>query len=87
MITEDLLARVAAAVQSDPSASALRAAFPDVHFTECAEDDIVSRVRPVMDLPGHVLYLVSGASGHCLSLTGDFAGATGIVVAAKADEE
>lgn len=85
-ITPQVLARVAEASCLDPSAAALRRAFPEIHFTECSADDIVSRVPPALETDSHELYLVSGASGHCLALTADFAGATGIVVAAKADE-
>ena len=61
-------------------------ALPDIHFTVCSADDINARVQPALETDGHELYLVSGASGHCLEITSDFEGATGIVVAAKADE-
>lgn len=86
MITPTLLARVAEAVCVTPALAGLRSAFPGIHFTQCAADDIVSRVPPALETDGHELYLVTGASGHCLQLTSEFEGATGIVVASKADD-
>lgn len=87
MITPELLATVAAAARQAPSAAALRQGFGKLHFTECSEDDISPRYRPALDIDTHLLYLISGASGHCLELTNDPAIATGILIAAKADDE
>lgn len=86
MITPELIARVGAAVERNPSAAALRRLFPDIHFTECSADDVNARFSPVLETAGHELYLVSGASGHCLEVTADHDGATGIIVAAKSDD-
>jgi hypothetical protein len=36
---------------------------------------------------GHDLYFISGSSGHCLALTNNPESATGILVAAKVDDE
>jgi hypothetical protein len=85
-VTPTLLARVAEAACLNPAVSSLRQSFPGLHFTECAADDINARIKPALETDSHEFYLVSGAGGHCLSLTADFEGATGIVVAAKADE-
>ena len=87
MMTPQTLVAVAEAVQLNPSAAILRARFPDLHFTECSEDDVSPRFAPQLETAGHALFLVSGASGHCLELTNDFSLATGVVVASKVDDE
>ena len=43
--------------------------------------------QPAFSVQGHDLYLISGASGHCLALTNDATAATGILIAAKVDDE
>jgi len=86
MITPPLLARVAEAVCLNPSAAYLRGKFPDVHFTECSADDVNARFKPALETDQYELYLISGSTGHCLEITADYEGATGIIVAAKADE-
>ena len=65
----------------------LRERFPQLHFTECSEDDVSPRHRPALSLDSHDLYLVTGATGECLKLTNDFKKATGVLVAAKADAD
>ena len=87
MISPAQLALVAEATLLDPRAASLRRRFPDLHFTECSEDDVSPLYQPAFSVDGHDLYLVSGASGHCLALTNNAASATGILVAAKVDEE
>lgn len=86
MITTDELAGVAAAWQREPSLAALRAAYPALHFTECSEDDVSPRHTPALDLDDCALYLVSGASGHCLELHNDPSTATGVLVALRDDD-
>ena len=86
MITAELLQQVVAAVAAKPPAGSLRTQFPGVHFTECSEDDLNPRFQPILETATHAYYLVTGQSGHCLEITSDFASASGIVVAAKADE-
>lgn len=86
MISPELLAEVGAAAEQDASAAALRQRFPKLHFTECSEDDISPRFKPASAIPGYDIYLISGASGHCLELTNDSNIATGILIAAKVDE-
>ena len=80
------LARFGEAVRADPSAGALRAKFPDIHFTECSADDVNPRFQPVLDTGSHELYLISGSTGHCLAITADPEAATGIIVACKSDD-
>lgn len=88
MLTPQHVTDVATVVlASQGSIAALRERFPDLHFTECSEDDVITRVQPATETPAHYVYLVSGATGHCLSLTGDLALATGFLIAAKVDDE
>ncbi len=86
MISAELLAEVGAAVSQDPAVGSLRARFPTLHFSECSADDVNARFNPVFTTDGYELYLISGASGHCLEVTSDFNAATGIIVAAKSDD-
>ena len=65
----------------------LRERFPQLHFTECSEDDVSPRHQPALSFDNHDLYLVTGATGECLKLTDDFNKATGVLVAAKADAD
>lgn len=87
MISPETLQAVGDAVSRDANVSALRQAFPELHFTECSEDDVSPRFRPALSVDDFALYLISGCSGHCLELTHDADSATGILLAAKADEE
>lgn len=79
---------IAAAVD-DPAApdlaARLRAQFPGLSFTVCADDDIIGG-RPVLARDGFNLYLVDGSS-HCMSLTRDADAACGVVVAEVTAEE
>lgn len=86
MITPAELAAIATAWQREATLASLRATFPALHFTECSEDDVSPRHSPALDLDDCALYLVSGASGHCLELHNDPSTATGILVAHRADD-
>ncbi|MBS1141307.1 MAG: hypothetical protein H6R13_2760 [Proteobacteria bacterium] len=87
MITPTILARVGEATLLDGRAASLRQRFPDLHFTECSEDDVSPLYHPAFSVEGYDLFLISGASGHCLALTNDAEKATGILIAAKVDDE
>ena len=87
MITPTLLARLGEAALIDGSAAALRQRFPELHFSECSADDVSPRYRAAFNVTGYELYLITGASGHCLELTNDPAGATGILIAAQVDDD
>ena len=87
MITPAQLVQVGEATLLDARAASLRQRFPDLHFTECSEDDVSPLYKAAFGVEGYDLYLISGTSGHCLALTNDAASATGILVAAKVDEE
>ncbi|MRD72387.1 hypothetical protein GH865_03855 [Rhodocyclus tenuis] len=65
----------------DGLAHLLRERFPDLHsITVCADDDTPARLSPAASNEVCSLYFVS-AGEHCLSLTSDPAGASGLVVA------
>ena len=87
MITPTQLARVGEAALLDGSAAALRQRFPELHFTECSEDDVSPRYRPAFSIEGYELFYISGATGHCLEITNSAEAATGILIASKVDDE
>lgn len=87
MLSPELIAEVGQAVRSDLPIASLRQRYPELHFTECSEDDVSPRYRPALAAGAHDLYLVTGASGHCLALTNDSALATGLLIAAKVDDD
>lgn len=87
MISPAELYQVGEATMLDARAASLRQRFPALHFTECSEDDVSPLYEPALSVHGYDLFLISGASGHCLALTNDAAIATGILVAAKVDDE
>lgn len=87
MITPEQLTAIGAAVATSGSADALRKAFPGLHFTECSADDVSPRYKVALSVTGYDLYLVSGASGHCLEFTSDLDSATGIVIAEQVADE
>jgi hypothetical protein len=86
-MSPEQLSAVSALVAGNPEIVALRSAFPELIFTECSENDISPRIKPVVTLPQYLLYLVTGASGHCLELTSDLESANGVVIAARDDDE
>jgi len=89
VIDEAMVAKVAAHADGQVIGGALqeelKQAFPGVRFTLCSEDDIHAG-KPVMAKDGFDIYLV-GSSDHCLTLTNDYALATGVVIAEKYPEE
>lgn len=88
MITATTLAAIADTVRHNADLAPLRLDYPGLRFTACNEDDIPARVPAVCDAGQHLLYLVGSLNnGHCLALTDDLEAATGVVVAAKADDE
>ena len=88
MISDEQLQAVGGWLEGNAASASveqeLRAAFPDLHFTFCQDDDVISD-SPVAEPPGFKLYLVDGSS-HCLCLTTDPQAATGLVVAELEDE-
>ena len=86
MITPAKLVQVGEAVMLDARAAALRQRFPELHFTECSEDDVSPRYTAALTVDGYDLYLITGSSGHCLELTNDSDLATGILIASKVND-
>ncbi len=87
MITPTQLAQVGEAILLDPRVAALRSRFPELHFSECSEDDVSPRYRAAFGVPGYALFYITGATGHCLELTNDPEIATGLLVAALGDDD
>lgn len=83
VIDEALVKGVAAMVEQmgdrGDLQQALKKTYPGIRFTLCSEDDIHSG-KPVLESENAAIYLV-GNGDHCLTLTNDFAIATGVVVA------
>ena len=87
MITPSQLAMVGEATLLDARAGSLRKRFPDLHFSECSEDDVSPRYQPAFSVTGYDLFLITGATGQCLELTNNAEIATGILIASKVDDE
>ncbi|MCA1937148.1 MAG: DUF6129 family protein [Dechloromonas sp.] len=86
-MTPERLNEVVAAVSRKEDITALRAAFPDLIFTECSEDDISPRLKSVAETPEALIYLITGVSGHCLEATSDLSVANGVIVASRDSDE
>ncbi|MBF0255501.1 MAG: hypothetical protein HQL47_03365 [Gammaproteobacteria bacterium] len=88
MISDEQLQAVSCWLQEHPAhqqnQQRLRQAFPELHFSFCLDDDVIADT-PALSLPGFNLYLVD-SSNHCLSLTSDARGASGLVVAELGEE-
>ncbi|MRR09526.1 hypothetical protein EG831_05525 [bacterium] len=80
-MSPEILAEITAAVADNADVTSLRGSFPNIHFTACSDDDVSPRVAPVASAGDYRLYLITGASGHCIEFTPDLAAATGVVVA------
>jgi hypothetical protein len=89
IIDEELVSNVAKIANSKPVDETLKEelkqAFPGIRFTLCSEDDIHAG-KPVLESEGFEIYLV-GSSDACLTLTNDYALATGVVIAEIWPEE
>jgi hypothetical protein len=89
IIDEELLCGVADMTADSPIDDLLKEElkqhFPGIRFTLCTEDDIHAG-KPVKSGDGFDIYLV-GSSDSCLTLTNDYALATGVVIAEVIDDE
>jgi hypothetical protein len=87
MITPRQLSDIAQWVETrgvdDAALSGLRQAYPDLHFTDCLDDDI-NDAEPALQGAGINLYLVDSRQ-HCLRLTDDLQHASGVVLAVTAE--
>jgi len=88
IIDEEMIAHVAKMANGkavdETLKTELKQAFPGIRFTLCSEDDI-NTGKPVHESEGFAIYLV-GSSDHCMTLTNDYALATGIVIAEVYEE-
>lgn len=82
-LVEEIAARYGECRHDPAVLTRLRDAFPTVRFTLCSDDEI-GRARPVLERDSFNLYLVGG--DHCLTLTNDFATASGVVLAEVGDD-
>lgn len=84
MIGAGVVAEVAAMVAADGPGEAvvarLRARWPQLRFTHCADDDVPPRLTPAFSGEGYRLYYIAGGD-HCLALTREAEAAIGLVVA------
>lgn len=65
--------------------SNLKQKWATVHFTLCADDDIIN-AKPVRETSQFNLYLVN-TSQYCAVLTNDLDHASGVVIAWRVEEE
>jgi len=84
-LVEVIADQLAAQALDESALRRLRAAYPEIHFTYCADDDIAAGC-PVAERQAFNVYLVDGRE-HCLQLTRDYDVATGLVLACLCDEE
>jgi len=70
---------------SEHSLGQLRAAYPDIHFTYCMDDDIGVH-QPFASRTGFNIYLVDGRE-HCLKFTREISHATGLVLAEVIEDD
>lgn len=84
--TQELASLIEQQLPVDESTvTGLRQAYPDIHFTYCMDDDIVTG-KPVVETDAFNLYLIDGRE-HCLCLTNDHDVATGLVVAEVVNDD
>lgn len=89
-ITPELLDTVCAtlangAAQQPQIDRKMRETFPGIPFTLCMDDDVPSRLKPLIRGEGFYLYGVNTCD-HCAALTGDIDSATGLAIALTDDE-
>lgn len=85
-LLEDIRQLIAAAPDQDELLPTLRAAYPELRFSQCSEDDIPPRLPPSLSAAGFDLYLMDTRE-HCIVLTTDAAVASGVVIAWRVEED
>ena len=89
MIEPDVIDKINALVLDhgldDTAVATLRGMWPDIHFTYCSDDDVMT-AKPVRESDGFNIYLVDGRE-HCLKFTSDPQNATGLVLAEVEEDE
>ena len=91
MISAELLQAVDAAVSAASRQSAgwdgaVRAQFPGLMLSVCNDNDIPSRIKPLLSREVYALYGVN-TSGHCATLVNDADAAEGLTIALIDDDE
>ncbi|MCG6942404.1 MAG: DUF6129 family protein [Thiohalocapsa sp.] len=90
MITDQFLDQITTVIGraglTTESVAALRDAFPDMHFTQCLDDDIGAGVTPVREADGFNVYLITKAE-HCITFTPSQERATGLVLAEVTEDD
>ncbi len=89
-ITPELLNIVCAALANGKALQPrvdreMREVFPGVPFTLCQDNDVPSRLKPLIEGEGFYLYGVNTGE-HCVALTGNIESATGLAIALIDDE-
>ncbi len=83
MLDEAVIGRIAALVAArgpgEATLAQLRADWPGLRFTACADDDICGPA-PYLEAETFNLYLLD-AREHCIALTSDLSVASGVVLA------
>lgn len=85
MITPELLQLVCRALENGNAQRPgidreLRDAFPGTAFSVCNDNDIPSRIKPLISSEDFALYGIDTA-GHCAALTSDMESAAGLAIA------
>lgn len=84
-LIDDVAAEVTERGATEQTVMALRAKWPEVHFTYCMDDDVIGN-EPVRCVGTFNLYLVD-AHQHCLTITDNKGMATGLAIAEKLEGE
>lgn len=81
----DIVAETERAGLADTHLTGLRAAFPELHFTWCMDDDVCGP-QPAAQGKGFNVYLVDSSS-HCLCFTPSLEAASGVVIAELGEDD
>ena len=85
-LIDDVVAKIDASYLGEAVMDELRAAYPEIRFTYCMNEDITANARPAKACDGYNIYFVD-AREHCMCLTNDYEIAAGIVLAEVFDDE
>ena len=84
-VMDDVAVTLRAEGVGEQTVMALRAKWPNVHFTYCMDDDVIG-TEPVRRAEAFNIYLVD-AHTHCLTMTENRDAATGLVIAERLEGE
>lgn len=91
MISADMLQSVSSMLAEGKASQpgidqVLRTAFPGMPFSVCSDNDIPSRIKPLLVGAGFALYGMS-SNGHCVTLSSDPETSSGLTIALIDDED